>query len=275
MKKLLLLLISSLTILIIFSCSEDTIINKAEESEISETNKVEESETSETDKTDESETSETDKTDESETSETDKTLSNEQLEFMQEYETIVDDLKWTKEIAIFLDGNITKEYKKIVNEVLDTYNPLFSDGTKIKLVKTAKESNVHLYNATKNELASFWSDIYSYVGGAIGYGTTSWSSSSYGGEKIINEGRIWVETGSDISLLFHELGHVLGLGHSSQKYCTTSVMCGVPSAKTLSAFDKAMIQIRYHSDVKSDTSFDEMKPIIEKLLLTKEVVIKK
>ncbi|MBE7697309.1 DUF2927 domain-containing protein [Tenacibaculum finnmarkense] len=202
-----------------------------------------------------------------------KNLSAEQQDFLLEYEAIVDDLKWTKEISIFLDGNITSEYKKIVKEVLNTYNPLFSDGTKISLVKSAKESNVHLYNSTKDELASFWSDIYSYTGGAIGYGTTSWSSSSYAGERIINEGRIWVETGSNTSLLFHELGHVLGLGHSSQKYCSSSVMCGVPTAKTLSSFDKAMIKIRYHSDVKSDTSFEEMKPVIEKLLLNKEVVI--
>ncbi|MCD8448107.1 DUF2927 domain-containing protein [Tenacibaculum dicentrarchi] len=201
-----------------------------------------------------------------------KNLSAEQQDFLLEYEAIVDDLKWTKEISIFLDGNITSEYKKVVKEVLDTYNPLFSDGTKISLVKSAKESNVHLYNSTKDELASFWSDIYSYTGGAIGYGTTSWSS-SYAGERIINEGRIWVETGSNTSLLFHELGHVLGLGHSSDKYCSSSVMCGVPTANTLSAFDKAMIKIRYHSDVKSDTSFEEMKPVIEKLLLNKEVVI--
>lgn len=203
-----------------------------------------------------------------------KELSEQQKEFIEEYNhVVVDDLnlKWKKEIKLFLDGAITTDYEGMVNSTLATFNSFFSDGMKITLVNTLGESNVHLYYGSKNEIINLWPDIYNAIDDStVGYGSSSWSSDSPQGEKIIDLGRIWVDQNTGMPLFSHELGHVLGLGHSSQKYCDSSIMCSIP-AQEFSSFDKAMIQILYHPQIKSGASFEEMEPIIRELLLTEEI----
>ncbi|WP_420601149.1 DUF2927 domain-containing protein [Flagellimonas sp.] len=205
-----------------------------------------------------------------------KELNVQQKEFIEEYKhVVVDDLnlKWKKEIKLFLDGNITADYENMVNSTLATYNSFFSDGMKITLVNNLDDSNVHLYNGPKNEIASLWTDIYNAIDDTtVGYGSSSWSSNSAEGEKIVDSGRIWVDQNTGMPLFSHELGHVLGLGHSSQKYCDSSIMCSIP-AQEFSSFDKAMLKILYHPQIKSGASFEEIESIISELLLTNEVAL--
>ncbi|SNZ02035.1 DUF2927 domain-containing protein [Flagellimonas pacifica] len=203
-----------------------------------------------------------------------KELSEQQKEFVKEYKhVVVDDLnlKWKKEIKLFLDGTITTDYEDMVKNTLATFNNFFSDGMKITLVNTLAESNVHLYNGPKSEIANLWPDIYNAIGDSdVGYGSSSWFSNSAEGEKLIDSGRVWVNQNTGMPLFSHELGHVLGLGHSSQKYCGSSIMCSVP-AQEFSSFDIAMMKILYHPQIKSGATFEEIESIVTKLLLSNEI----
>ncbi|MCG8183689.1 DUF2927 domain-containing protein [Tenacibaculum piscium] len=202
-------------------------------------------------------------------------LNQKQNELINEYQKVAIDtenLKWKKEIRLFLDGNITKEYKENIQKIIGNYNKLFSDGMNIKIVNDFENANVHLLITNKKNVGKTWKDIPRYITdqNTKGYATTTWKQENPQNEKIITKGRIWIEN-TNIELTYHEIGHLLGLEHSSLKYCPKSVMCAVTTANELSDFDKAIIKIKYHQKIKSGDDFNKIKPIILELLQNKEI----
>ncbi|MBT8237192.1 MAG: hypothetical protein KJN65_00975, partial [Croceitalea sp.] len=180
--------------------------------------------------------------------------------------------KWGQSLKLYLSGAITDEYKTRVQEYLNTYNSFFTDGFVIELVSTEEESNVRLILGQESAVSNVWPDMYQKI-----------SAGNFGGYALynsdfnynINLGRIWVK--SDTGPIFlHELGHIIGLGHTRDSYCgqveRNSVMCSGP-ASDFSTWDREIIKILYRSELTTGKTFNELKPLIEQLMLNGEIDI--
>lgn len=211
-------------------------------------------------------------------------LSEEEEAFLEQYEYITFKLdpssngaplseKWTGELNLFLGGGITSEYRALVENELVFLNDLITDGTILKTVDSVEESNVQLYLGPSSEIEPFWPDMFELLRNA---NFSGYALYSYNGSFNIFNGRIWVKN-DGMPIFRHELGHILGLGHSSVTYCSAeslddrSYMCS-SLAKEYSDFDKGIIKVLYHPDIQTGQNFMQLSPIIEELLLTDKVI---
>ncbi len=174
--------------------------------------------------------------------------------------------KWGAPMKIFLDGTITTEYRATIESVLEQYNALFNLGDfTISIVDTEAESNAHLYFGEAAEIENLWEDMYeiiegqSYDGYAISSGTTAG----------LNNSRIWISS-PIASLLKHELGHALGLGHSNHCDDGTdkSFMCSTISQENdFLDSEKEIIRFLYHEDIAPGTSAEDINNAVSNLVL--------
>lgn len=212
-------------------------------------------------------------------------LTAEEESFLEEYEYITFKLdpnsngaplseKWTNELKLFLAGDITPEYRDLVEKEVSILNNLISDGTKIETVSMVDESNVRLYLGPSSEIEPFWPDMFEILRNAnfLGYAVYS-----YDGNFNIYDGRIWVAN-DGMPIFRHELGHILGLGHASITYCgdeslnDRSYMCS-SLAREYSNFDKGIIETLYHPAIQTGQNFEQLRPVVEELLLTDDIVL--
>lgn len=214
--------------------------------------------------------------------EEEKLTAEEEL-FLEEYEYVTFKLdpnssgaplseKWEGEIRIFLDGEISPEYREDVVDVLSSYNSFFTNGASCLLVDTVAESNVRVVLGEKEAIKTLWPDMFNIIDNSnfIGYALYN-----YDGNYNIFTGRIWVNN-TGMPIFTHELGHVLGFGHASSTYCGSntsnnrSYMCSSLS-NGFSDFDEGIMKTLYHPNIEVGKSFEQLKPIIEELLLTDEI----
>lgn len=206
-------------------------------------------------------------------------LTDEQNRFISEYEYVTYKLdpnssgapvseKWTGEVKLFLDGAITADYRAEVTNTIDSYNNFITDGTTIVLVDTFGESNVHLILGDAKVTESLWPDMFSLIDGSAFSGYALYN---YDSNFNIDTGRIWVNN-TGMPIFRHELGHILGFGHSSSQYCgsnpgTRSFMCS-NLANGFTDFDTGMIRTLYHPNITVGKSFNNLRPIVTDLLLS-------
>ncbi len=205
----------------------------------------------------------------------DGNFTNLQKDFIEEYLYVIYDMsykkddennlskKWKGEVKLFLVGNITDDYKKIVKERLNKFNSFMTDGTALSLVDSKEESNIHLILGDKSSIKDVWEDMFKIIEKSEHNGFSMWA----GMNNYITEGRIWVSS-SDKGLFMHELGHILGFGHASDVYCgeddkERSFMCQVSAPSKFNSFDIEIIKALYHSDSKVGIRKSEMKKLIE------------
>ncbi|WP_298502068.1 DUF2927 domain-containing protein [uncultured Maribacter sp.] len=172
--------------------------------------------------------------------------------------------KWDAPMKIFLDGNITTEYKATVQNILDEFNALFDLGDfSISLVDTLAEANTHLYLSNASEIEELWADIFAVVGN----GSYNGYQISTENNSILSNSRIWVA--DDIASTFkHQLGHALGLGHSNNCNTEISFMCSnfLPGV-VLSDEEKEIIRLLYHNDIIPGTTDEELNDVVSNLIL--------
>ena len=178
--------------------------------------------------------------------------------------------KWSGEVKLFFDGNISEQYTSDSQMVLATMNSFFTDGTEFTLVDNEEDADVHLFLGSREEMGVKWPDMFEAIASDTsysGYYLYEWNSSFQ-----IFAGRIWVSNAS-IPLLRHELGHILGLGHADATGCGTgdrSIMCrGL--ANDFSNADETIIRLLYHPSVTPGKTYEELRTIIEELLATNAV----
>ncbi|WP_299431367.1 DUF2927 domain-containing protein [uncultured Maribacter sp.] len=172
--------------------------------------------------------------------------------------------KWGAPMKIFLDGAISTDYKATVQSVLDQYNALFNLGTfSITIVETKTESNVHLYYGNAEEIETLWPDMHEIIEGKTydGYAISS------GTGLALNNSRIWISSPIE-SLLKHELGHSLGLGHSNKCDEEKSFLCSTISPNNdFLDVEKEIIRFLYHKDMVPGTTAEELNNAVGNLIL--------
>lgn len=124
---------------------------------------------------------------------------------------------------------------------LQEFNSPITDGTTLTLVDAVDESNVHLILGPSPSIQHIWPDIFNIIENSNyeGYAIYRTNSSNY-----IFSGRIWVDS-TRKNIFIHELGHILGLGHTSSLYCnieTSSFMCSATPAFEFNTFDIEIIK---------------------------------
>lgn len=178
--------------------------------------------------------------------------------------------KWQDEVKLFIEGNITTNYQQMVESYLEEFNSFITDGTTLTLVNTVEESNVHLIMGPPSSIQVIWPDMFSLIENSSfkGYALYNTNSNYY-----IFNGRIWVNS-SGTSIFIHELGHILGLGHTSNQYCDSeplSFMCSV-TAPEFNIFDLEIIKALYHSGTTVGLTQIEMSMLIEEYVLENSIL---
>ena len=177
--------------------------------------------------------------------------------------------KWTTSLKLYLEGNISSDYRSEVQNALDEFNMLFSDGFEIVLTASLEEANVH---AIRGELVAV-RDVFPALYAAASQGSFSgYALYSGDGNFNITSGQIWLNNNTGMPLFKHELGHIIGLGHANNDYCGSnltekSIMCSNPGAE-FTTIDKGILSGLYHPDIEVCKTFSEISPILEMLLLT-------
>ncbi len=169
--------------------------------------------------------------------------------------------KWQGEIKLYMTGEMPSNYQQEVEGYLEEFNAFLSDGTSLVLANSIQESNVRLIMGSTSSVQNVWPDMYTLINGNGFSGYAIYSTSA----NYIDNGRIWVESGNE-DIFKHELGHILGLGHTSDQYCqegdTKSFMCSNPFASTFNIFDIEIIKALYHPNIVVGLSQEEMRVMI-------------
>jgi hypothetical protein len=173
--------------------------------------------------------------------------------------------RWMEPMNLYLDGQVTTEYRTNVESVLAEYNTIFENSDfSISLVETLAESNAHLYFGDSEDIEGLWDDMFEIIDGQTyaGYAITSTSNS------VLSNSRIWVSSPLTI-LLKHEMGHALGFGHSEKCDTDNSFMCSTinPNHDFLE-IEKEIISMAYANDMEAGlTAVEIQTALANKILL--------
>ena len=162
-------------------------------------------------------------------------------------------------MKLYLDGQITAQFRANVESVLAEYNVIFENTDfNISLVETLEESNAHLYFGDAEDIEGLWGDMFEIIDGKTfsGYAITSNNNS------VLSNSRIWVS--SPLSILFkHEMGHALGFGHSEKCDMETSFMCStIDTDHDFLEIEKEIIGYAYDNEMEAGLTAAEIEVVL-------------
>lgn len=175
--------------------------------------------------------------------------------------------RWMQPMRLYLDGQVTTEFREDVEAVLAEYNTIFENSAfHISLVPSLTESNAHLYFGTTADIEGLWSDMFDIIDGQTysGYAITSNSNS------VLSNSRIWVS--SPLPILFqHELGHALGLGHSDMCDAQNSFMCSsIDPDHVFLEIERKILAYAYDDDMEPGLTAEEIQTVLANIMFLED-----
>lgn len=164
--------------------------------------------------------------------------------------------RWKTPVRLFLDGNLNNEFRTNVDASIAEYNEIFANSDfNIELVETLAEANTHLFYGEMSEVENLWPDMFEVINGGSysGYAITSNNTS------ILNDARMWISNSAEV-LFKHELGHVLGFGHSDKCDSEKSFLCSsIALDHDFLEIEKSIIEYAYDNDFSEGLNEEEIQ----------------
>ncbi len=168
--------------------------------------------------------------------------------------------KWVEPMKIFAEGANIASNMSVLDEAIEDFNVLFSDGFEIRTVNQQRQANTHVIFGDAASVREVWPDMYQLIRGGQFIGYALYNSNN---DDEIYQGRIWVVEEGFLGIVTHEIGHILGFGHSSQCEGARSIMCSsVGVSLDALPMDEDVVRYQYHPQMAPGTSSAEIEEVL-------------
>ena len=171
--------------------------------------------------------------------------------------------RWNEPIHLYLDGTLSNEFRNNVDAALAEYNEIFENSDfSVSLVETLDESNAHLFFGQTSEVEALWPDMFAIIDGGT-YSGYAMTSNNVG---VLSNARLWISNPAGV-LFKHELGHVLGFGHSDKCDTEKSFLCSsIALENDFLEDEKSIIQFAYDNEFPAGMAEEDIQNYLANLM---------
>jgi len=181
-------------------------------------------------------------------------------------------LKWNKSMIIFIfKDDEYSEQIKVIYETIHNMNKIFSDGFKIQVTDDFYKSNSVLYLGKRENIEMLYPYLFEGINGSFaGLASIEFNNEDYGIEKV----DIFIDTEQPFEIqectILEEITQSIGLMNDSEKYSNSvfyeNKIRDSIYTKNYSNLDFDIIELLYHSKMKSGLDLQEAEDIIKEIL---------
>jgi hypothetical protein len=192
-------------------------------------------------------------------------------------------IKWRKPMRLYVVIDNDKTYEKqmvFIQNAINNFNALTTDGFKIELTDNFEISNTYLYLCSREKIAKVNPKFYQQLTEGIdkdldGFGYMEFYWASYN----IYRSTIYIDTNNSLvvqeSTILEEITQSTGLpndpeSHKNSIFYEHKSEEGI-NIKEYSDLDKDVIKLLYHSRIKPGMGNIEVERAIKKILKNKEI----